>query len=278
MSFFKFLFSKYFVINLIIAALLTTALVFGVLKYIEKYTLHNQSVTVPDFRGMHKSEVFQFAEEHQLIAIINDSVYNFEEPKGVVLDQNPMPEKQVKQGRKIYLTINATQPPKVAVPNLKDLSLRQATAILESYGLKIGELQYKPDPCVNCVLEMKIGDQTIEPKTMIEKGKTIDLVLGAGTSNEVIPLPFLLNLTFEEAKLLLNSKGLNIGHPVYEDCATKEDSAKAKIFKQIPPYDSKAVINLGKTVNVFLTCDSIKVLNFLPDSIPASKDSLETGF
>lgn len=68
---------------------------------------------------------------------IVDSVYNDKLPKGWVgLERGRKPAATVKQGRTIYLTVNARVNKKVAMPRSIDLSLRQAKSLLESMACK----------------------------------------------------------------------------------------------------------------------------------------------
>src|SRR5207244_4487249 len=97
--------------------------------------------------------------------------------------------------RTIYLTVNAMMPPLVKMPNLVDLTLRQASAKLETYGFKLGTLEYVPDLAKNAVLSQKVKGKKIEPGTLIEKGVTVTLVLGDGLSDNKVSVPRLLNLT-----------------------------------------------------------------------------------
>ena len=113
-----------------------------------------------------------------------DSIYDSEKVPGTVLDQDPAPNSNVKENRMIYLTINATQPPDVKMPDLVDVSFRQAEAMLQSFGLITGEITYKADLAKNAVLEQRYRNKIIKPGTMLPKGSEIDLVLGDGLGED----------------------------------------------------------------------------------------------
>ena len=59
-----------------------------------------------------------------------------------VLDQQPKFDSKVKEGRKIYLTINSSDFKMVEVPNVIRTTIRQARKSLESLGFIIGEIEY----------------------------------------------------------------------------------------------------------------------------------------
>ena len=265
MGIFRFIFSKYFLINVVIYLVLIAIALWGVLYSLDKYTLHGETLTMPDFKGYHTSELNNFLKDKEFRYEIVDSVYDDNAAKGVVIEQNPKPGVQVKRGRKIYFTINANSTKKIKFPNLVDVTLRQANAILETYGIKVDSLKYKPDPCVNCVLQVLMDATSIEPGTMFPVKESVVLVLGGGLSDEYIAVPILINLGLAEAELELKRLGLNLGAYTYEDCETMEDTLGAKVYKQIPDYQ-KNKIQLGQSINIFLTGDTTRIPEIVVDS------------
>lgn len=266
MSILKYFFTRFFLINLAIYAVLLVVVLWLIFSSISSYTLHGETITVPDMKGFNKHELANFLSDKNLQYVIMDSVFDETASLGAVIAQNPLPGVQVKKGRKIYLTINAMQPQKVHFPNLRDVTLRQAYAILETYGIEVADLKYKPDQCVNCVLGAMIDSTEINPGTLMQKGTAITLVLGSGLSNEAITVPVLINLSLAQIAEKLKPLGLNLGSINYEDCTTTEDSLSAKVFRQIPDYGVDSRIFLGQSIDVFLTCDSTKIPTIPVDS------------
>lgn len=260
MKLIKLLFTKFFWINILLAVLLFVLGVWITFSALDSYTLHGETITVPDLRGLTLEQVDVYLNKKQLIYHVMDSAYSVDALPSAVLDQDPKPASKVKEFRKIYLTVNAEQAPKVKMPNLVDKSLRQASMELESWGLKVGELTYKPDLAQNAVLDQLYKDSTIAPNTLIAKGSTVDLVLGDGFGNTQIETPDLMGLTLEECKWALVASSLNLGAVVYDESV--EDSSTALIYKQIPPFDREApvVLNMGESIDIFLTKE-------LPDSM-----------
>ena len=251
MSFFNSLKSKPFYFHLLIAIALMGIVLWGLLKFLDIYTLHGETITVPDLKNYPIGEVEIMMEEKGLRYLVVDSVYDSKTEAGAVLEQDPQPNFQVKYNRIIYLTVNAILPPQVKMPDLVDLSLRQAIAQLESCGLKPGNLKYVPDIAFNAVIEQGFKGKKIAPGDMIVKGSAIDLVLGEGESDEMVFLPFLVNLTLEEAIAAISAASLNLGSVVPD--APIKDSTLARVYKQTPAYHSDAMINLGKTIDLFIT-------------------------
>ena len=56
------------------------------------------------------------------------------------MSQDPNPGQLVKKGRKIYLSVSTVNPPQVEMPNLIDLSLRQAENMLKTNNLRLGQV------------------------------------------------------------------------------------------------------------------------------------------
>jgi beta-lactam-binding protein with PASTA domain len=166
----------------------------------------------------------------------------------------------VKKNRKVFLTMNAMNPDRVAVPNLVDLTFIQARAKLESFGLKIGRISYEPDMGLNLVLAQRINGRTLIPGDSVVKGAKIDLVLGKGLSDEETAVPDLIGLTLEAANILASDRFLSVGAAVHDNSVvTDEDEQKAIIFKQKPETGSGMTLPLGSAIDVWITLDSAKV-------------------
>jgi eukaryotic-like serine/threonine-protein kinase len=251
-KFFGFIFSKVFILNVIISIGLVV-LVFGfTYKWLDSYTRHGTSVSVPDLRGMTIEKLEEFLKYKSLSYKVADStLYSLDYPPGTVIDQEPDVNEKVKEDRTIYVTITRTIPPGVKIPNLLDNSLRQAELILKSYGLTVGDLIYKPDLAKNAVLQMRVNGLNVQPGDEVTKGTVIDLVLGDGFGNTKVLIPDLFNLKYDEAKFVIKASSLNIGNVVFDN--TVLDSSKARVFRQQPVFDDGKVINQGESLDLFLT-------------------------
>lgn len=257
-DFFAFLKTRVFWINFGIYFLLLSGGLFWVYNYLDKYSLHGESITVPDLRGMDTVKVKEFLSDKNLRVVVSDSsVYEPRKPKGSILDHDPPPGAKVKENRTIYLVINRSLPMKVAMPNLVDASLRQAEAMLDRAGLKIGVLSYEPDLALNAVLIQEFRGQPIAPGTMIVRGSKIDLTLGDGLGSTRILVPDLIGLPLAEAIEMLKSSMLNEGAIVPD--VSVSDTMAAVVYRQIPTSAGSKTINQGDGVDIFITQDSKKL-------------------
>jgi beta-lactam-binding protein with PASTA domain len=272
---FAFIFSRTLWINVAIAIIVVLFLVFGSLSYLKNYSLHGQTITVPDLRGTSYIEIEEVLKSRDLRFSIVDSVYSDSHEPGAVVNQNPEPETQVKKNRTIYLTVNAVLPPLVTMRDMTGLSRRQALSIIEAMGLQIDSLTYQPDICLDCVLAVRYKKKVIEGGTKIKKGDKVTLVLGAGSDGRVM-LPDFYGMSYQQAKTTVQANFLTEGAVlVCEGCETPEDSLVAKVYKQIPPYfaESKTTISMGQAVDFYLTLDTLEMR---PPEMPI--DSLELEF
>lgn len=234
--------------HVIIASISGLALLYGGFLLLDVYTQHGEEIEVPDFEGIYIKDLDKFVEGHELNFEIVDSVYSSESAKGTVVDQDPNPGSKVKLNRVIYLTVNAMLTKKVKMPDLIDLSLKQATSLLETYGLRVGMLRYIEG--LPPVMEQSYQGKAIKGGDLVDIGSKIDLVLGRGNDGGLIEIPNLLGLTLSEVRYLLASKSLLLGQ-VTEDIGI--DTAYAKVWKQNPSIESGEGLYDGAKVNIWIT-------------------------
>jgi len=224
----------------------------GLLLYfsLNIFTRHGESITVPDLTDLTITQVKQQLQSKNLRFNIIDSTYIVGKTPGIVVTQYPLPELKVKENRSIFLTVNAKNAPTVKMPNLNDKSYRYAQMQLKNMGLVLGEITRKPDLAKDAVLEQKYKDAIIEPGKLIEKGSTIDLIVGDGFGRTTFNLPKLLGLPFSEAKFNIEGSSLRLGSIIADKSVV--DTASAIVYRQSPDYAAGRQISIGQTVDVFI--------------------------
>jgi beta-lactam-binding protein with PASTA domain len=180
---------------------------------------------------------------------IIDSVFDESKQKGVVVNQDPLPNTDVKKNRKVYLTINSMKVRKVNFPDVFDLTLRQAVSKLQNNGLEVGKLEYQPDIATNKVLAFKVNGIAIAIGQELYYGTTIDLVVGQGLSNEKVIVPNLIGLSRLEANIILKSTSLNVGLEYFNNEVS--DSSLAVIYKQYPEVGESRKISIGSAIDLY---------------------------
>lgn len=274
MSLKEFIFSKTFLKNLGLAMVLVIGLLMILIIWMNIYTRHGQAKSVPDFIGLTMEQTKALAKTNKMRYQIIDSVYTNLVPRGCVAEQNPKPGLKVKKWRNILITINAFAPEMVAMPNLIDMTKRQAIALVGSSGLEMGTLRYIPDLSIDVVRKQLHNGKEVQENDSLQKGSVIDLVLGKGLSNQRNPVPNLIGMNLDPAKNEILGASFNLGTYIYDtSILTADDTLKAFVFKQNPEFADDATLQLGSAIYLWLTVDSAKLhidstLIIIPDTIP----------
>ena len=266
----QFLKSKTFFKHLTIYIILVALLCWMIAFWLGSTTNHGETVTVPDFSGIKLAGLDKFVADKKLHYLVIDSIYDTKSPKGVVVKQEPEANAKVKEERTIYLYVTSILPPSIQMPKLIDRSLRQAVAMITSFGLKMGKPKFVPDQCANCILDQLVKGKKIEPGATIAKGTVIDLVVGKGLSDEEVGVPCLYGLTRKDALERLAESSLSVGIASFDS----KDSASAKVYRQSPSCGKNASINMGSTVDLYFTTDKNK-LSAMPDTTSSNKNDDE---
>lgn len=278
MGFLKFLTSGTFFKHLGIAIVFVALLIWLTLKVLNLYTQHGNEIEVPGFTGINIDKVgdMDIGEDFEFVVI--DSVYDDHFSKGEIVLQDPIPGSSVKSGRKIYVTIVANQPEMVTMPDLVDLSLRQALSELKANSLKLDKLDYVPNFAKNAVLAQRLEGDTIDVGVEILKGTPIELVMGAGLNNDKVEIPFLIGKTENESIKILNNLGLNVGYLKYLD---GRDKIHSRVYEQQPQPIENAKIEYGAYVDLWFRHDGLfdfdsLVANYITDPLLLESDSIPT--
>lgn len=260
----EFLRSRAFLKHLGLSLGTVAMLIAGVLFWLSLYTRHGKTIEVPNLRGKSIAAAKESTEIRHLRLIIIDSLYQPSEPPGAILDQNPSPGVRVKENRTVYISVNASRPPQVSLPSLQNASLRQAKAVLQSLGLRLGEITYAPDIAKDAVLKLLVAGREVKGGTPVSFNTAVDLVLGDGLQGERIDLPLCLGLTPEKARALIGDAGLSVGAEIFDASVT--DSAEARVYQQSPIFSPGAQVRTGTPIDLFYTQEYSR--------IPALRDTL----
>jgi beta-lactam-binding protein with PASTA domain len=187
-EFFAFLKSKVFFKHFIISVTSLIVVLWILFKALAIYTHHGETAEVPDFKGKAISELENFVIDKNVGYVIIDSIYEPKEKPGIVVKQDPEAKSLVKHNRIIYLYVTSTQAPQIAMPKLVDRSTRQAVFMIESYGLKVGDIKEVAGNCKGCVLKQFFKGNEVAPGVAIKKGSKIDLLVGK-IENEYVAEP-----------------------------------------------------------------------------------------
>jgi beta-lactam-binding protein with PASTA domain len=101
------------------------------------------------------------------------------------VEQDPLPGTKVKEGRKVYIKINASGFSSVRIPDLIDKTYREALPTLKALGLEEGKVTYIPNLGKDMVIEMRCNGKNLKVGDRVLKSSKIDLVLGNGNESYV---------------------------------------------------------------------------------------------
>lgn len=274
MSLKNFILSRVFFKHFGLAMAIFVSVLMILLLWLNIYTRHGQTRVVPSFIGLTVEEAEELSARNRFRFVVTDSVYTNTVAGGAIAEQNPSAGHNVKKHRKISVVINAFNPEMAIVPRLVGMSLRQAHATLTTAGFETGTRSFVPDISVDFVLKQMHNGREIMPGDTLQKGATIDLVLGNGLSSRRTYIPNLIGLNREQAMNVIISSSLNLGTYVCDNTIqTALDTLAAFVFKQNPEYNQDATLQIGTGIYFWLTIDSLKLpvdstLLMVPDTIP----------
>jgi beta-lactam-binding protein with PASTA domain len=241
------------------AAVALIAILVGVLVFgLRKYTQHGVEITVPKITTMHIAEANILAEAEGLRVEVIDSTYSTKVPLGTIVEQSPTPGSKVKSGRTIYVIQNARFRRPVIIPELRDISYRQAEATIKSLGLGIAEIVYEPSTYKNIILDVRLNDSSLVAGARLEEGTQVTLVVGKGKGEKQVTVPHLAGKSMEEARSWLLAHSLTLGSLEYDIEPDEETQGQYIIYQQTP--QSGTVVVEGTSVNIKLTTDIEKAL------------------
>ena len=256
---FNFLKSKFFWIHVGVALVTAIIVIVVVLLSLKFVTKHGEEVAVPDVTGLYVEEADVLFKRQNLSYEVIDSVYVRDKLQGEILEQIPCAESRVKTGRTIYLTINSKSDKMIVLPQVQNVSFRQARATLEAVGFVVGSIEYKPSEFPDLVLGIRVGETSVQAGDRLHAGANVELIVGSKTLGETAVTPDLIGFTQSAAEQLILQNNFIIGSVDFDVPPTSEaDKANYFVYRQSPEPTSS--YELGRRINIWLTKDSNKML------------------
>jgi beta-lactam-binding protein with PASTA domain len=213
------------------------------------YTRHGEGIPVPKLKGLPLAQAIELLEEQGLRYQINDSIYLIDQGPGVVVEQDPDPNTNVKSNRTIYLIVTKDAP-NIKFPDIEGKTFLEVRAILNNYQLKIVDTTYRSDVAKDIILEALLNGTILRKGQPIPKGSQISLVLGDGFGASEVDIPNLLGLSLNEARMALLGSSLLLGNVTFEGSS---DTINSRIINQFPAInDTLKKVSIGTSINVVL--------------------------
>ena len=179
--FMRFFFSRTFIFHLTLAFVGFVFFCYLLLTFLKFFTYHNNLEEVPNLKGILMDDAKKIILDKKLrFEVLDSSKFTPDFSPLSIIDHIPNAGDFVKKNRKIYLTINPSGYRDISIPNVIQITKRNAETKLKSVGFELGEIFYRDNIGKNMVLEIRFNDKKILPGDLLPKTSKIDLVLGNG--------------------------------------------------------------------------------------------------
>lgn len=237
--------------NLIAALVVGVVLLVVLIVWLRSYTQHGVEVEIPSVTGMYMQEALPIVEGEGLRLVVIDSTYSRKVPLGTIVEQNPPAGSHAKLDRAIYVTVNASTVRQIVLPELHDISYRQAEATLRSLGILVSGYVYEPSEYKDLVLDIRQGDKSIEVGERVAEGSAVTLVVGRGKGTGTVDVPSLQGRSLVEVRSLLLANYLTLGAVMSDIEVTEEVQNELFVYWQEPAAGTN--VQEGTRVDVRLT-------------------------
>jgi beta-lactam-binding protein with PASTA domain len=217
----------------------TVAVVAVILNLAMSFFVGGRQVTVPDLRGLDGRAALAALDRVGLKGEMADEHFSIEYPESTVADQNPLPGRIVKQGRKVLVTMSKGGEFH-EIPYCVSKPLRTAEIIMERAGFVVGSVARihtqggYPEEVLAC--EPGPGSQAV-------RGSRVNILVNQGAPDPKVILPDLRTHPYLPVKISLERLGLF----VRESNIDKDFNAlRARVVLQRPP--AGFVVTKGDTV------------------------------
>lgn len=170
------------------------------------YTNYNEGITVPDVTKVSLDEATSLLNEYGLRHEVLDRRANSAYPADYIIDQSPSAQQIVKPNRKVYLTVNTATTPQTVVPDVVNMSLRNAEIQLENHGLTVGTKSYESSRFRNTILR-----QSVAAGDTVSRGTVVNLAVSDGLGSRIVEVPDVVGLRLSEAQQTITKAGLRVG-------------------------------------------------------------------
>lgn len=181
MKFFRLIFFNIYTKQFLLAGLVVLFIFVGLIYGLQTATLHGEYQTVPNLEGISITDLPEYMETIDLrYEVIDSTKFTTKFPPLAVISHLPAAGEEVKKNRRIYLTVNPSSFRKISVPNIIQVTYRNAESMLNAVGFSMGEITYRDNIGKDMVLEIRHQGTKIAPGVALPKTSKIDLVLGNG--------------------------------------------------------------------------------------------------
>lgn len=206
----------------------------------------SSKVAVPDIMG----QTAAFAESKLREAGLNPDrqpdVFSETAPEGSIISQDPAAGTPVQKGSSVkYVVSKGAQPPKeVNVPDLKNLTVDQASARLAQEGLVLGTTteQYSETVGVDKVISQSPG-----AGQKATEGSSVNVVISLGPQPKMVNVPSVITMSRSDAEAAILAMGLV---PFVSEVSNPDPATHGFVYDQDPASGTK--VKEGSTVIIYV--------------------------
>jgi len=191
------LFKNIIVKNLVLVILLVIVLVFGISWWLNVYTQHGKSVEIPNVKNLKLELAKPLFEANNLYYQVIDSTYNKMVSPGTIIETIPPVGSKVKKGRTIYIRLNSYSAGMISVPDVRDVSQRQATAMLKALGFEKINTRWVDGQYQDLVMGLEYRGRMLQIKDKVPADAVLTLLVSLG-SNTDEPMDSLSNTSVQD--------------------------------------------------------------------------------
>lgn len=181
-------------------------------------------VELPELVGMETERARERVTSLGLTYEPSSEVYHAQAAAGLVVAQSPLPGQLARPGAPVRVTVSLG-PQRVAVPDVRGLSERQARIIVEQLGFTTAIVSQDAPVRSGQVLRL-----SPEAGTELAVPAEVELVVSRGF--DVAAVPDLLGRHAEDVQEILNELGLRLGVVSFDEDAI---DAPGRVIGQTPP-------------------------------------------
>ncbi len=204
------------------------------------------NVLVPDVRGLTADEAVGRLSEEGLKLRQRDPIFSDEVEIGKIVHQDPTPNRLVKQGRSIEVSLSKG-PNAYLMPNLVGLDLALAQERLTETHLYLGRVEKIINPGMQ---EGVVVSQVPAAGVKMPASTAVHLVVSVKKTDETVAMPDLVGMMLTNAEGLVTSQNLMLRKVKY---VYHEGVEFGQIVSQDPP--SGKAVALGGAVTVEVAID-----------------------
>ena len=189
---------------------------------------NSEQVKLPNFVGQVYNEILE--SQKYDFEFYKEEKFSSEIAEGVVMEQNPKPDKMVYSDSRVKLVVSKG-PERLMVPDYQNMTYTQYTQLLKQQGLAYVEMPIYDE---NTPIDI-VCNTNPQPRQEVQIGDVIEVYYSLGPKTEDQVMRNFVNMPYVSAKSQLDSLGITIAE------ATKVDSNKPEgtIISQEPPHGTK---------------------------------------